>query len=518
MNGLFTKLNIIKSNTLVKRGQLIYNNSSEGLSTKEGKNLEQGLYLVASVQLTHSNEGCEDNKKRYLHSLELIGVTCDLENMAVGSDKFTVSVDNSAFEKNFGIGKQAKKGIIYELIKDQFKKVGKEGFDPKIDYDTIFTNMGWKMLHKFPKKFDEEEGQGIIFDRILEIFTPKIVKSFDPNKDLVKYFSVIFHNRMNNYFKELHRQKRQKIEVPDEPSDYLEDTEGEEPSPEEVISYNELIKGIKNFIQGRVRAKEQLQVLDDMMQGFTSGEIAEKYNVSNSLVSRYTNDIRDSLKEYAKKTDNNALILLMQQQSKKRRHSDEDINFIQKVLQEYKKKVGEKSIAERESSGDKTKVKRTVLMDKVSDEAIRETVLNDSYSAKQLKSELEEYFSILSSQDELIESPNGKLTGLKIISDEVRNIEDEAKCKREKESGDEAECKKRHESKEKGFFVYSKCGMGPHKVLKTNGTFSIKLNRNIPVKVFRSKVQAEKAASRFQHTKLVLKVGLYPDEYLKEGF
>ena len=70
------------------------------------------------------------------------------------------------------------------------------------------------------------------------------------------------------------------------------------------------------------------------------------------------------------------------------------------------------------------------------------------------------------------------------------------------------------EAKEKGFFVYSKCGLGPHKVLKRDGTFSIKLNRNNPVKIFKSRKNANMAASKYQHTKLNLKVGVYPDEYL----
>lgn len=515
MNGLYTKLNIIRSNTLVKQGQLIYNNSSEGILTKDGKNLEQGLYLVASVQLTHSNEGCGDKKKKYLHNLELVGVNCDFENFSINSNRVQVSVDNSAFENNFGIGKQAKRGIFYELIKDQFEKVGKEGFDSKVDYDNIFKKIGWNLLHKLPRKFDEDEGQGIIMDIMLEIITPENVKKFDPKKDIVKYFSALFYNRMKNTFKHMFRQKRRELQVPVKEDDFTEEEqmefrrpkEKDAPSPEEVLGYKELIKDLKNFIKGRVRAKEQLQMLEDMFQGLSSGEIAEKYDISSSLVSRYTNDLRDSIKEYAKKTNNNMLLMLMQQHSKKRMHSDEDINLIRRVLEDYKKRVGEKSIAEREPSGDKTKIKKTILIDKVSDKAIKEALLNDSYSSKKLKAELEEYFSILGSQDELIESSNGKLTGLKIISNEVRNIEDEAKCKQ-----------KKRESKKQGFFVYSKCGMGPHKVLKTDGTFSIKLNKNIPVKLFKSKMQAEKAASRYQHTKLVLKVGVYPDEYLKEDF
>jgi hypothetical protein len=152
-------------------------------------------------------------------------------------------------------------------------------------------------------------------------------------------------------------------------------------------------------------------------------------------------------------------------------------------------------------------VKRTHFVDKVSDDAIKEAILSDSYSAKQLKSEVEEYLSLLDKQDELLESEDGKLVGLKVISDKVRNVEEEAKCK-----------KKKKKSKDIGFFVYSRCGMGPHKVLKTDGTFSIKLNKSVPVKIFKYKKLADDAASAYQHTKLNLNVGVYPDEYLKEGF
>ena len=519
MNNLITKLNIIKSNTLVKKGQMIYN-SLNNLTTKENEDLPEGFYIVKSVQLTHSNEGSEGEKKRYLHNLNLLAINCDGKNeLSLGSNSYNVSVGGREIKSNFGVGRVAAKGIIYEYIKDQFEKVGKEGFKENIDYDRIFRALAWKAFKKSKAlEISKDDGEDMIINSLMRTITPKTVKNFDPKRNIEKFFGVIFYKDILDEMKKYLRERRREEEPQDldkgdknfteeERFDYR--TKDKSETPEDQVKYRVLVEDLKKFIKGRVRGDKQLKILDDMIAGYSSSEIAQRNNISNSLVSRITNDIRNSIVEYANKTNNDELNLLMSKHSKKRMHSEEDVTIIYNVLKEYKKRFGAE-LKKREPSGETIKVKKVVLEDKVSDAAIAKVILNDTYSSKALKSELNEYFSFLDDQDELIDSKDGKLVGLKIVSDEVRSVENEAKCKKEKKSN--------LAKKEKGFFVYSKSSLGPHKVLKINGTFSIKLNRGTPVKIFKSKVQAEKATSRYQHTKLSLYVGVYPDEYLKEEF
>jgi RNA polymerase sigma factor (sigma-70 family) len=508
MNGLLTKLNIIRSNTLVKQGQMLYN-GSEDLFTKEGKKLSEGLYLIKSVQLTHSNEGCDENKKRYLHNLNLVAVECDgINKLSLKSGNINISIDSNGFQSHFGMGKNAAKGIIYSYIKDQFLKANKEGFKENVDYDKIFNKMAWSVMHRSPVKISKGDAQDIIVDALMQTVTSKTVEEFDPKRDIVKFFGSMFYNRMISEMKRWTTHKITEQEGNDSEEDFTQEEtldfrrkDDQLESPEDILKYKELIKDLRGYIKKRVRGKEQLKILEDMMRGDSSQEIAEKYNVSNSLVSRYTNDIRKSILEYAEKTNNTKLNYLMSKHSKKRMHSEADVTFIYNVFKEYKKKFGS-DITSRKPSGDIIKVKKTVLEDKISDSAIANTILSDSYSSKALKEDLKLYFSLLDEQDELIDSCNGKLTGLKIVSDKVRNVEEEFDKKKTKLA-----------KKEKGFFVYSKANLGPHKVLKADGTFSIKMARGTPIKFFKSKMQAEKAASRFQHTKLNLCVGIYPDEY-----
>lgn len=506
MGGLLTKLNIIKSNTLVKAGQLLYNCNSEGLKTVEGENIPEGLYLVKSVQLNH--QSCEDNKKRYFHNLTLMGVECDGENkLSLKSGTYVTSLDNQGMETSFGIGKIAKKGVVYEYLKDQFEKAGKSGFDPKVDYDRRFSQLAWKVVNRSPIKISKDEVEDMIIDVLMQVVNPKTVEKYDPKRDILTYFSSMFYQRMITEVKEWNKVHSKEMgpkedrEVEDRKD--LEQDRSEhfrEEDTEKKVHYKELVSGIKNFLKGRTRGDGQLIVFEGLLEGYSGKEISEKNNISPALVTRYLQDLKKSMKFYGDKTNNNDLINLMKKYEKTHTYADGEHSYLIDVLKDYKKKLGNSALNEREVSGEVTKVRKVVLDDKVSDDAIASVVLNDAFSSKALKKDLEEYFSLLSEQDDLIESEGGKLTGLKIISDEVRSVENQAK----------------RAGKEKGFFVYSKCGMGPHKVLKMDGTFSIKLNKKNPVKIFKSRGQADRAASKYQHTKLVLKVGAYPDEFLNE--
>lgn len=517
MNRLLTKLNIIKSNTLVKKGQLLYNHNNEGVLDNEGRSLPEGLYLVKSSQLVHKS--CNDNKKKYYHNLELVGIDCNgLDKLSLSKNNYSISLDSDSIQANFRVGKQTKKGVVYEYIKSVFDKAGKEGFDPKIDYDSVINKVAWKIMNRSPIKVSEDEAEDIILDVLMNTVTDKMVKNFDPSRDFNTYLISYFYKRMLSYMSTWISRKTR--EVKDQEQDQTKDTNRlteeerldyrdvhknphEDISPEGRVSYKELLKGITQYMGKKPHGSELVKVFNDMIKGYSSTEIAKRNGVSPSLISRYTNSIRDYLKNYAEQTGNQDLLVLMSKHSKKRMHSDKDVSIITRIFDDYKKKFGEADVG-RKPVGEVKKVKRTYLKDKVSDDAIKNAILSDTYSAKDLKAELGQYFSLLNEQDELIDSGDGKLVGLKVISDDVRNVEDTAKCKKKKKSNDV------------GYFVYSRSGMGPHKVLKTDGTFSIKLNRNTPVKIFKSKVQAEKAASRYQHTKLSLHVGLYPDEFLKE--
>lgn len=514
MNGLITKLNIIKNNTLVKKGQLIYNGFDD-LKADDERNIPEGLYIVKSIQLVRSNQGCDENKKKYMHTLDLVGAEYNEEGkLALNSEDYVVSIDKEYLEKNFGIGRTAKKGVFYEYIKNQFEKAGKEGFNSNIDYDSNFTKLGWKIILKWTKRMPKEEGADLMRDMLMESVTQETVKKYDPKRDIFNFFGGVFAHHLNTAMRDWTRHKRKEVDIQDQPGkddslltkeEQLDRLKSEQPSEtqEDKVSYKELIKELKKFINKRTRSEGQLKIFDDLLAGYSGRDIAERHDISPSLVTRFTKELRNSIIEYAKKTDNTDLMNLLSIYGKNKKFADNSPSFLVDVFKDYKKKFGTNDLANRELSGEVIKVKKTVLHDKVSDDAIAQVVLNDSYSSKVLKEDLTEYFSLLDDQDELVESKGGRLTGLKVVGDEVRSIQDQAKCKKKKTS-----------KKETGFFVYSKCGLGPHKVLKIDGTFSIKLNKRTPVKIFKSQSQAEKATSRYQHTKLVLKVGTYPDEYL----
>lgn len=509
MNGLLTRLNIIRNNILVNKGQLIYNSSNDG-----GSNLPEGLYLVKSIQLKH--EGCnEDRKKKYIHTLDLVDVGCDKDKLIVGSNQYTVSLDAKAIEESFGIGYKAKKGIIYEYIKDLFDKTGKEGFDPKINYDAVLSGVAKTVAFKFPLKISNDEFEDMVMDVLLHAINADVIKKYDPKRSLEKYLATYMFNAVRSYMVTWMKRHMRNVEDErkrDEDETFEHELEhrklpgGEQLSPEKKVNYRELISGLEKFMKKRTRGDKQVEVFKEMLAGSSPSEIAEKHNIGRNLVSRYIGDIKDSIKEYAKKTNNTDLLYLLEHSSKIRTHSNEDKDFflIVNVMKDYNKKFGT-SLSERRPAGEISKVKRVYLNDKVTDDAITKAVLSDTYSSKALKKELGEYFELLSNQDDLIESDEGRLVGLRIVSDEVRDVAEQAKCKKKKAIAEES-----------GFFVYSKCGMGPHKVLKEDGTFSIKLNKTNPVKVFKSKRQAEIAASKNLHKKLNLKVGIYPDEFLKE--
>jgi RNA polymerase sigma factor (sigma-70 family) len=425
---LITKLNIIKGNILVKKGQFLWKESENDLLSKDGKLLSNGLYYVTSSQVNASHEGSNE----FMHDLELCEVSYNQEDLKPTSNFYTISICKKDLGIHFGIGVSAKKGMVFEYIQDQFKKANKIGdFDTNQDYDRFFKGVASSIFSKSPIKIPIDIQSDLIMNAIMQVVTPKTVKEYDPNKKIEVYFVSMFRNRLLNEVKSYITKQMKEVHPLDDRDDADRNFTQEEkldvlqkPSketPESKLYYKELIQSIKKFMKQRIRGDVQIKVLDFLLTGHSNDDISKRLNVSPSLISRYMNDVRDSVLEYSKKTKNDTLYEYMIKFSKVKKHANEDFSYMIDVFKNYKKKVGgfEKT---RVPSGDITKIRKVIFQDKISDEAIAKCILNDSYSSSNLKSDLDEYFSFLNDQDEVIESEDGKIVGLKILLSEIRNF------------------------------------------------------------------------------------------------
>lgn len=431
MNGLLTRLNIIRNNILVKKGQVIYNHTDQGnIASMEGCDLPEGMYYVKSAEL---KKKLSEGKTKYMHDLDLIRFNLDDEGEYSRSNKmYSVSVDLDTMCKNFGISKNAKKGqLIYEYIKDQFNKAGKpEYFNPNLDYDRDLNKIAWSLMDKSSIKFDKTDGEDIISEALLHLPDQNAFKKYDPKQDLMKFLIFLFYRKIGDEIRKYAREYY-RVQHDDEHSDMSEETYMDIKAPKDKIEgpsshmeYKELLNQLVKFMKNRTRGSQQVTTFALMLKENSKGEIADKMKISPALVSRYVNDIKDSMVEYAKKSGNDTLLALIQHHSRNRTHADEESNYLMNALSEYKKKYGAENNG-HEIVGKVLKIKKTTLVDKVSDEAIAQAVLSDSSSAASLKRDIGEYLSLLDSQDELIDCENGRIVGLKIVSDDVRNIESE---------------------------------------------------------------------------------------------
>lgn len=425
---LITKLNIIKGNILVKNGQLLWKGSKGEFLSKEGKNIPDGLYYVKSSQINSLHEGSE-----YIHNLEVCEISCDGEGIKPTHNQYFISVCKKDLKDYFGVGNTAAKGLIFEYIKDQFQKAGRiKDFDPNQNYDRVFGGVAGSVFNKAPFKIPSDIQSDLISNAMIQTIDQKTVRGYNPDRKIEVYFLSMFKNRLLNEVKSFVTKQMREVKPKDDDTKKDKKLTQEEfldlkskPStdtPESKLHYKELIQGLKKFMKNRTRGDVQIKVFDLVLEGYSNDDLSKKFNVSPALISRYLNDIRDSIFEYSKRTGNNILYSFMVKHSKNRKHAGEEFSYLMDVFKDYKKKIGsDTKTMIREPSGKVLKIKKIILQDKISDEAISKCILDDSYSSSKLESDLEEYFKILNNQDEIIDSDN-KIIGLKILPNEVRNL------------------------------------------------------------------------------------------------
>lgn len=286
------------------------------------------------------------------------------------------------------------RGAIKEILKHEFKKAGKPEYLEELnhgDWDTAFKKVGNNLINKTmgATHVDESQRDDLIMDALERLLRPgTVVKNFNAEKNqLLPFLLSCFQRQMLTeikYYKEeasnnVHNHTDYSHGESDSDDDLDEGSDGEEfDSPQKALEWKQLVKGLTTFIQkkkGAGRAKSLLTLMEGLLLGTSSVEIAEKLGVSKPAVSQMGVELRGLLVEFAKSTKDDDMLTLLKKWGVTSAVGEE-LESLGDALQRLKK---------IRKGGVKTTVCVSKLEDLDSDDALLDVVNSGSASAEELE-------------------------------------------------------------------------------------------------------------------------------------
>jgi predicted DNA-binding protein YlxM (UPF0122 family) len=326
------------------------------------------------------------------------------------------------------------KGTITALIREFLKEIGKsESFDPKNDYDKDFIKMSQKFFRRSPIKINQTDQEDMILDALTKAVRSKGARKFDPSKGEIQAFlGFFFQKRLLNEIRQFQEEAYREIQEKED-TDFTREEQQEfrrqrvQPEvkkTEEIVEFKDLIKSLGKFIHDKRNVpgkgnKRLFPIFNLLLKEKSLKEIASNLKVTPQAITEDLNKLKKLVVEYAKRENNEDLRKLMVKHFKKKgSEAAKDKDWLIDVFKEYKKISGE---VERSPVGEVIKVKKSEFEDKMTDEYISNALLSGEKDPKSLNSELNKFVDALELQDEILQDDSGKIVGLEIISDEIRD-------------------------------------------------------------------------------------------------
>lgn len=411
--------NFLRSTATLVLGQRLYL-VGEALQGK----LAQGHYILSGMERVNATTG----------KMHILRVT-SLDPLEVEHPAIEVEwpLDKVQAYTGAALGHVAADNYVTQYFKWMTTKAKRpELFDPKVNYDKIFQGTAAKYIARYPFHLDPEAKRDLIVDCLQQVVTLDTIKKADAGLDLVKYFGGMFAKRVITWLtNENNRRKKQKFKPSgDERTDdeWMDSQTGPGAGSDEELDYKDLVTGLAKFFQSKgPQGKYFLAILTYLPQGYSNKELADKLKVSPSIVTRYLQQFKEAMLEYAKKTKNDALYTQVQEILKQRKHDLEtaaDKDPLVKWFQKLKKK-GSTDTADsgREPAGQVTKVRRKSMPDVLHEDYMAKLILSDRITQDKIDESAEEFLALLANSQDIVED-GSTIVSLRVDTTEARSSQD----------------------------------------------------------------------------------------------
>jgi len=319
------------------------------------------------------------------------------------------------------------RGLVNEYILQRFKEAGKaDSFPEGIDFDKKFLAIARKVARKSYIPIPEEDFENQFIDALLAAITEPAVKAFDKKfkgdfgeRPFMRYFGEIMRRKMLDQVYKFQTRKKYEDTVHDTPEE--EDMSQEEqlelrrtqdpraPDHSDEISYKEFLKEFDEHLSDYPGGDKWLrQIFQLQLQGYRQNEIAGQLEISRAAVNKFVKRIRGALIDFARAENDDMLLGLIKRYTSEDHTAGSDpASDLNKVLEMFKRK---RSNEKRQPAGEVSQIKRTTKTPP--ETATEAVVLNDQTLQADLDRSMRALDHWLASQDDVLERPDGKLTGL----------------------------------------------------------------------------------------------------------
>jgi predicted transcriptional regulator len=253
-------------------------------------------------------------------------------------------------------------------VQDICRKAGRSDlfdFCKDIDWDQMFEGIARKCIAKSPIHVDQHDYHDLIMNALMDSVTISSIKSYPYQnhpknwdteaKHFVIYVANMFNLRMMTTMTSNFNQKKRLTQKPggDNRSDeeWMDSRDTRNKEQEDKTTYKQLLIQLSKYLASKAEGRYYLGMLPMFLQGYSSIEVATKLGVSEGLVSKYLQRMKEEILTFAKNSKNDELYDLMSGYMRQRRHTlktatDDDAAGLRQVFEMYRRKMGSVKVAE----------------------------------------------------------------------------------------------------------------------------------------------------------------------------
>lgn len=323
-----------------------------------------------------------------------------------------------------------------EYLKDIFNKAGRSDlFNPVENYDRAFANAANSVFIKTPAMIDQGSKDDMMHDAFIKLVTPDLIKGYEDNRaPILPYLLQIFKKRVKNEFDKYMETHLHEVSnhpgdsdlTHDEMLDYKHNLTGPSNDPYHKPRYNELIAYIHQYLSKKPEAKYLLPILEYLPQGYQNNELAQMLHVSPKIITdnlakfkHYLIQMGEENPEYSLLSEKMKELLHSRKHSEKADETDPLVTFFKDLKQKYS---SEDEI--RKPAGEVTTIKRTTMEDPFESDNVVKAILSDTITPTEFADEMNDFFAFLKGNQDILETDDGKIVGLRADETDVREIKD----------------------------------------------------------------------------------------------
>jgi hypothetical protein len=189
----------------------------------------------------------------------------------------------------------------------------------------MFEGIARKCIAKSPIHVDQHDYHDLIMNALMDSVTISSIKSYPYQnhpknwdteaKHFVIYVANMFNLRMMTTMTSNFNQKKRLTQKPggDNRSDeeWMDSRDTRNKEQEDKTTYKQLLIQLSKYLASKAEGRYYLGMLPMFLQGYSSIEVATKLGVSEGLVSKYLQRMKEEILTFAKNSKNDELYDLM---------------------------------------------------------------------------------------------------------------------------------------------------------------------------------------------------------------